>query len=460
VRTVRLKLPDTGRVRFKSLADAQEAVEIAAHLWAGAVKFERGRTADEVLLHIAEKDMLAETVPYPAELRRLSILNPIPIGVYEDGTVCAVTLREIAALIVGLRGSGKSNLINVLIAQLARCVDVVIFMIDLKGGRTAMPWVRPWAQHKSPHPVIDWVATDRPEAEKMLKAVRRGIGARSTAGAGHSEKVIPSISEPAVIVFFEEVAAIFGMNMGPKSSFDGTTNATLAGLGTEIVQMGRSEAIDPVLVTQRGTVTMIGSGDLKSQCGLRIGLGVADEADARLIIPDDRHAALNLARLKDRPGAGIVSMPSGRTMPVKFYRIEHEAIADIAAYFGSIRPAPDAALAAALGPEYADRWGRAAALTGRAKPPEAVPDEVDELAEMIAGIGDEDRPPTPARAKFRELLESPKGRLMGWAPGLLVRELGEAGFPVTRKTVQLWLKEEEAAGKVRRGRHGNWRAAA
>src|SRR5258708_19557412 len=119
---------------------------------------------------------------------------------------------------------------------------------------------------------------------------------------------------------------------------------------------GRSEAIDLIMATQRGTATMTGSADLKSQCALRIGLGVASEADARLIIPDDVRIAADPARLR-YPGTGIVQQgKDGRVMPVKFYRIEHEAISQIAERYGRIRPGPDKLLEDALGEDYATRW--------------------------------------------------------------------------------------------------------
>ena len=323
--TIRLGLPASGKVRYGTLAEAAERIEIAARLRRGAVRVERGGRADEVLLHVAERDVLAEAIPLPGDSQPLTVNRPLPVGLHEDGTVCAITLREVAALIVGLRGSGKSNLINVLIAQLSRCADTVIFMIDLKGGRTALPWLRPWLGGRAARPVIDWVATTREEAERMLRAVLRGIDARAHSGAG-GEKITPSRDLPAVILIVEEVAVIFGMNGGPRTSLEGTTNATLAGLGTQVTQLGRSEAIDPVLVTQRGAVTMIGSADLKSQCALRIGLGVATEADARLVIPDDLHIAADLARLA-HPGSGIVQSRDGRPVPVKFYRLDHDRIA-------------------------------------------------------------------------------------------------------------------------------------
>ena len=37
------------------------------------------------------------------------------------------------------------------------------------------------------------------------------------------------------------------------------TNTTLAGLATQLVMTGRSEAIDLIMATQRGTVTMTAS---------------------------------------------------------------------------------------------------------------------------------------------------------------------------------------------------------
>jgi hypothetical protein len=67
----------------------------------------------------------------------------------------------------------------------------------------------------------------------------------------------------------------------------------------------------------------------KPQFGLRIGLGVASEQDARMIIPDDATVATTLARLQ-HPGSGIVSYRNTRPAPVKFYRIEHDQKAHLA----------------------------------------------------------------------------------------------------------------------------------
>jgi S-DNA-T family DNA segregation ATPase FtsK/SpoIIIE len=463
----RLVLPRTGKVTFARLEKLADPLETAARLRDGAIRFERGEHAGEALMHVGENDILAQLIPYPDDLSDLTVNRPFGTGLYEDGSECELLFREIVALIVGLRGSGKSNKINVLIAQLGRCVDTVIFMIDLKGGRAALPWIRPWLEGRAPRPVIDWVATSREEAERMLAALLRGIDARAHSGAG-GEKVTPTAAQPAVVLIIDEMAVIFGAHGGPRSSVQGTTNSKLAGMGTQIVQLGRSEAVDAILATQRGTVTMTGGGDLKSQCKLRIGLGVATEADARLIIPDDASVARLLPKLK-HPGSGLVS-DDKRTAPVKFYRLENERITEIAEALGDRRPEPDAVLAAALGEDYAARWtmeraghipgfARAAQRGGRDGTAPGEDDYDRRFEEITAGLsgGEDDSGVHPARRRMLELLS--RAGVMGMTPAAIGARLEAEGAGVARQTIQKWLAEELEGGRVVKATYGRWKAA-
>jgi S-DNA-T family DNA segregation ATPase FtsK/SpoIIIE len=456
---VHLRLPRSGRVTYQMLAGSAERLEIAARLRHGSLRFERGTQAHQVILHVAERDMLARTVPLPAATEPISINRPVPLGIYADGETCAVTLREVAGLIVGLRGSGKSNLLNVLLAQLARCQDVLVFAIDLKGGRMAAPWIQPWIAGRAAKPVIDWLATDRAEADIMLRALLRAVDARARSCSG-GEKIIPSASQPAVLLVCDEVAVILGMGTGgPRLSDHEVSNAVLAGLATRLVMTGRSEAVDLIMATQRGTVTMTGSADLKSQCALRIGLGVGSEADARLIIPDDIKIAADLAGLR-HPGSGIVQQGrNGRVMPVKFYRIEHEAIGGIAERFGELRPEPDPILAAALGYEYLTRWSRfyerdsppagSAVLTSSLVKPAIAAPVVREITAGPAESGDQ------ARLQALAMLRS------AGVKGITVRAIAErlesAGHEVAPQTIVRWLTEEAAAGRVEPASYGRWK---
>ena len=486
---VHLQLPGSGQVTYSGLAPATEKLEVAARLRHGSLRFERGDQAHKVILHVAERDVLGETIPFPVPdtggADALSIVNPIPVGLFEDGQVCAVTLREMATLIVGLRGSGKSNLLNVLLAQLSRCADVLIFAIDLKGGRMAAPWIEPWLEGRSSRPVVDWLATDRDEAERMLRALLRAVQARSRSGSG-GEKIMPSARQPAILLVCDEIAVILGMGMGgPRFSAEGVTNMTLAGLATQLVMTGRSEAIDLIMATQRGSVTMTGSADLKSQCALRIGLGVSSEGDARLIIPDNVKIAADLARLR-HPGTGIVQQgKQGRVLPVKFFRIEHDAISEIAERGSIIRPGPDPLLEKALGDDYARRWDfdRAQKIPGvfsRAMVPAAIAVPVPEAAlepaprpfALAPAISEQDptepeqpaqpeteQPeavqPEPARRRMAAMLQAAGVR--GMTIRAIAEQLAADGQDVAHQTIYCWLNEELVAGRVQDASYGRWK---
>jgi hypothetical protein len=465
---VHLTLPGSGRVTFPALARDLDKLEVASRRRRGSLRLEAGHSAHEVILHVVERDVLAEMVLYPPPTGNLTIMRPMPIGLHEDGGECTITLREVAVLVVGLRGSGKTNLLHVLIAQLTPCVDCLVFFIDLKGGRVAQPWLQPWMKGRTPNPVIDWVATTREEADRMLRACLRAIEARSTAGDGR-DKVHPTPHQPAIVVVVDEGSVTFGMGTGgPSSSLDGVTNAHLSRLIKQLVITGRSEAINPIVAVQRGSVTMVGDGDFKSQFGLRIGLGVATEADARLIVPDDSRIAVDLARL-DHRGSGIVSQgKSGRVVPVKFFRLDHDDIGPIAERWGWIQGGPDPVTEAALGEDYARRWDsdRAGHLAGRAATARAkvtAPPGSDdaEFAAIISDLGDIDQPVEDAghvsHTRMLQLLR--ESGVKGMSVMAIGRALDAEGMSVARQTLHRWLAEDLAAGKVTQASYGRWKYA-
>jgi hypothetical protein len=227
---------------------------------------------------------------------------------------------------------------------------------------------------------------------------------------------------------------------------------------------GRSEAIDLVMATQRGTVTMTGSADLKSQCALRIGLGVSSEADARLIIPDNVRIAADLAGLH-HPGSGIVQQGrTGRVLPVKFYRIEHEEIGPIAERSGWLRPEPDPLVAQALGDDYRTRWARYRArsraagthrpiLASAVIPPAIAAPPPRELPAGPSTLAPDDE--HPARVKTVAMLRSAGVR------GLTVRGIAELlaadGQDIAHQTIHRWLSEEAKAGRAESASYGRWK---
>lgn len=418
---VHMSLPANGRVKARTLANKAEDLEIAAGMPAGSITVEpavdkRGRElAGEVWIYFDVEDILTQTLPMPEEHTELSVNDAFPVGLFADGAPILLRLREIAALIVGVRGRGKTNLLNVIIYQLSRCTDVVLWMIDLKGGRAAKPWLRPWLDGTVKRPVLDWVATTAAEAYRMLTAAKALIEQRSNAGYGGT-KVKPSRRRPAVIVICDEVAALVGRHAKPQGRLK---LSDLVALLTLCIQLGRSEAVDFVLATQRATVTMTGSGDLKSQCEMRIGLGVTNPQDAQSVFQGNTVAAKLLAKLKNFATRGAVLVQNGdggRIAPGKsFFMGDDRECLDLiyrAAEAHAMLPAPlDPAGAAVVdaavralgdGQGYTDRWSeeRAAHLYSDNLEDDWSEDEArgdDELA--AAGVPSR---PTPAAGTRQE----------------------------------------------------------
>jgi hypothetical protein len=464
-----LRLPASGKVTFSKLTGEAEKLETAADVRHGSLRFEKGDTARQVILYVSTRDVLAETLPYVDDGQPMSIRNPIPVGRYEDGRICYLTLREVCVLIIGLRGSGKSGLLNLLIAQLARCVDCLILLNDTKH-RLAMEWVRPYLASPPdqwpPIMPVEWVATSRDETEKMLDAVLRGIRARAAAGSG-GEKIEPSPGEPAIIMIADEIASIFGDGRGPRYSTEGTTNATLAGVASEAVQIGRSEAHDFVFASQRGTVTMVGSGDMKSQFSIRIGLRVVSREDASLVIPDDQQAQKILASLRHPGSAVLLEDRDARIAPVKFFRIETRQIAEIARRYGPQKPDPEKVLRDAWGPDYETRWDRFRAthnVPAPQAPPlrtgaPAAPDDDSEFQEIVGHLGDLEDAAGDSATRGRQLMREFVARSgeRGATVSMIADRLRAGHIPAHERTIRRWLQDDLDNGIIERVSHLLWR---
>jgi S-DNA-T family DNA segregation ATPase FtsK/SpoIIIE len=365
--TVELQLPANGKVKFRRIEELEEGIEIACGLWRGAVRVEEGATADRVLIHAAEVDVLAETFPLPEDDEATGADDPFPIGVHEDYEECLFSTQR-HAKIVGITESGKSNLLNVLIKRLLQCPHRLVVVIDPKGGRMAAPWLKPWLDGRTDQPVLLWVATTEAEWTLVLQALVAIMDARSAARIG-GEKVIASELVSQIAVIIDEIA-------------DVTANYSNKERVKRLVRKGASEQIRLILAGQRGTVTMFGDGDLKSQIGATIGLGVSKVSDAQTVFPDDHRVARSLARMVHPGSMYVQDGPRARALPAKAYRIEYDDIPDLAARFTAIRPVLDELSARAAAPYgYADRWsaeraghlrdGHSPAPAGEAPAPQA-----------------------------------------------------------------------------------------
>lgn len=492
--TLTFRLSPTGKATFGRVLTLSTQLETALDLPPGVVRFRQVQGEGSATFHVdlLTRDVLAEEVPIPDDFSERSINEKFSIGMDEFGENIEILLRELSTMIFAPKGSGKSNMINVLIAMLARCNDVVIWVIDLKGGRVARPWLAPWFDGRTKRPVVDWVATTPDEAHLMLQSAVAAIEHRSVTGEG--EKITPSPDQPAIFLIADEGANLTGLRAA-----GGVKRSELA---FDVIGRGRSEAVDTIMAFLRATVSLTGSGDLKSQSQLRIALGAASSADGTSALDSPgmgsqvaafRHAGSILVQGKDGSRLG------------KAYRVEYEDIGPIAEACSEWRPGLEEDLEEELGEVYANRWsldrsghllprdrqkelgilgngpkpaGATATMTaprpittlptippppknpkpafrtvdGRPLPRPTDPASVEAMfaaiTEDLADFGKDIERNAPHRGRTRMLgLIAAAGR-DGIKPSELTEKLNGEGIDCVRQTVQEWLRDEVGRGRI------------
>jgi adenylate kinase family enzyme len=206
-------------------------------------------------------------------------------------------------LIVGRPGSGKSNLMHVIITSLALTYspdEMRVYLIDFKKGVE----FKSYADHKLPH--ADAIAVES-EREFGLSVVERldvelksrGDLFRAAGAASVTEyREKTKIQIPRILLIVDEFQEFFTQD-------DHVARQTTLILD-RLVRQGRAFGIHIML----GSQTLAGSYNLPKstldQMAVRIAMQCS-EADSRLVLADDNPAA----RLLSRPGEAIYNAASG-----------------------------------------------------------------------------------------------------------------------------------------------------
>ncbi|MBR7836976.1 hypothetical protein KDL01_27110 [Actinospica durhamensis] len=354
-----------------SLRGGQTVADVVAHVPAiesglgtrpGAVRVEPDPAhAGRATIRVLANDPHAEAIAWSGPSVR-SITQPITLGVFEDATPVRVSFLRRHALIGGIAGSGKSGILNVIVANLAACADVVLWGIDLKGGMELRPWVS----------CLDRLATTPAEATRLQRDAVGILEARARAMGDGSERVWnPSPEHPALIIITDEYAEL-------------AENAPLAADAADsVARRGRALAVTELAATQRPTQQAMGKGALRSQMDIRIALRVRERRDADLILGQGMLAAGWHAHTLDAPGKFLISA-EGLDHPrrARGFLVTDDDVSGEAARWAPIRPPLDDLSAAAVGTA---RDAEAAGGSGPSEP-QIIDDSVDPESALWAAL--------------------------------------------------------------------------
>lgn len=319
--------------RGQTPADAMgriPAIESGLGTRPGAVRVtpDEGR-ADRFHLRVLDRDPHAAPIPWSGP-SAASVCDPIGLGVYEDASPVRISFLRRHALIGGIAGSGKSGVLNVILANLVACPDVVLWGIDLKGGME----LRPWAS------CLDRLATTPREAAALLRDGVRVLDGRASALSRRGLRVWePSATAPALVIVVDEYAEL------AEEAGDALDSADSIG------RRGRAVAVTLLAATQRPTQQAMGRKAVRSQMDVRLCLRVRERRDVDLVLGQGMLAAGWAAHTLDAPGKFLLSAPGAETpQRARAYLVKDEDVQATVRRYGSSRTSLDTPSRAALRP--------------------------------------------------------------------------------------------------------------
>lgn len=316
------------------------------------VAVRKGKTMRRVIIDVTTVNVFAENAEMPADYSKKSINSPIVLGPKADGSWMQILLRWYCGILIGQTGSGKSNALTVLICQLLRCDDVIVFGIDPNGGKAFKPFLRPWLRGgRKGRPALAWVAPDGSEgnderAYALVKFLVDSIPVRARAyeklmEEANDDKIPVSHRVPQIILITDETANL---------------SRRVKALLVELSNRSRAVSIRQLTCALRA-IDKGGDGiptDLLAQGKVRIGMDVQDDSELGYLFGWGGKTP----KAEESKGVGTAFVATGKDAPeqAKLLRARPSDAEEFAVQTEHLRPDLDEATVATNPKAWAARW--------------------------------------------------------------------------------------------------------
>ena len=234
----------------------REAERLAACLHVPEVRVLRSPAdASVAVVQVVRRDPLAEPLPWPwphLDASGLSLWQPVPVGLDDDGRLVVVGVPERNVLIGGEPGGGKSVANSMLVATAA--LDPRVRLLLLDGALVELACWRGCADR--------FVGPSPKDALEVLEGLRVELDERQQRllALGH-RKVEPGDGLPLITVVVDELA--FYLHTGDRS-MDRDITAALR----DVLMRGRKTGIQVIAATQKPSGQVIPT-ELRDQFSIR-----------------------------------------------------------------------------------------------------------------------------------------------------------------------------------------------
>jgi S-DNA-T family DNA segregation ATPase FtsK/SpoIIIE len=273
--------------------------------------------------------LVAETADGPVEVGpALSIFDPVHVGIDEFGQPKRVPLIYRNMLIGGEPGSGKSGLLNAIVAHAALSLDCRLCLFDAK--RVELGQWRKCADA--------FVGASLPDGLALLLKLQKMMDNRyDYLDDCERRKIIPGDVFTPYLIAIDELA-YYAATVGKKPDRE-----EFSALVRDLVARGRAVGIIVIAATQRPSSDIIPTS-LRDLFAWRFAGRCTTTASSDIVLGHG-WAQLNWSAntiSPNNPGAGLLIAENGSPEPVKIAYLDDRTCAAIAAYAAILRAAAPA----------------------------------------------------------------------------------------------------------------------
>jgi hypothetical protein len=233
----------------------------------------------------------------------VSIHDPAPVAIAEDGTAVAIPLLRRHVGVVGGNGSGKTSLVwNTLLHKTA-CPDAVYWLIDLQGS----------AAMKMFESTAGLVAWDAARAEQLLDAAFEFAAARADELGANARAFIDQDEPGALDVNWEPTPDAPQLTLVIEEASE-MALAGLMGKVTRLVRLTRKCAVTVELINQRSDEKTMGDASIRKELTVKAAMRM-DAGDVDMFLGKGMRAEGWLADRITMPGVTYLHDALSPTTP-------------------------------------------------------------------------------------------------------------------------------------------------